>query len=89
MKYEELKDALDGLIAYDEGATDSGIHDEGLRQRCQEYIRSLPPKEQRALVAKLTIDMYLSPTALDAGYGPEDAKGFLEWMDDEMNCLVC
>ena len=89
MKYEELKDALDGLLAYDEGATDSGIHDEGLRMRCQEYIRSLPPEEMRALVAKLTIDMWLSPEALKAGYGPEDAKTFLEWMDMDMNCLVC
>lgn len=88
MNYEELKDALDGLIAYDEGATDSGIHDEGLRMRCQEYIQSLPPAERRALVAKLTIDMWLSEKALAAGYGPEDAKEFLVWMDEEMNCLV-
>lgn len=29
----ELWDALDGLMAYDVGATDSGIHDEALRAR--------------------------------------------------------
>ena len=33
MTYEEIEDALDGLCAYDHGATDSGIKDEALRER--------------------------------------------------------
>jgi hypothetical protein len=39
MTDEELRDALDGLHAYDEGATDSGIRDEDLRERCKAALR--------------------------------------------------
>lgn len=88
MKYEELKDALDGLHAYDGGCLDSGIHDEGLRARVKEYLQKLPETERRAVIAKMLIDMYLGPEALAGGYGPEDAKDFLEWLEGDMECLA-
>ena len=83
MTYEEFKDALDGLFAYDSGCTDSGIHDEGLRARCIQHFESLKPDEQRHLLGKLTVDMWLSEEAMKQGYGAEDAKRFLEWVLDD------
>jgi len=88
MSYEDLKDALDGLFAYDTGCTDSGIKDEVLRGQVKTHLRSLPVDEHRALVAKLTVDMWLSEKALEQGYGAEDAKAFLTWLDEEMTCLI-
>lgn len=83
----ELKDALDGLFAYDNGSVDSGIHDEALRATVQKQLQEMRPLEHRRLIAKFVIDLYLSEKAIEAGYGPEDARGFLEWLGDEMGCL--
>lgn len=88
MEYEALKDALDGLHAYDTGAVDSGIHDEVLREKVKAYLQSLPSKEHRTLLARLTWDLCLSPASIEHGYGPEDAKEFLVWMDETMGCLI-
>jgi hypothetical protein len=88
MKYEDLKDAIDGLHAYDTGCIDSGIKDELLRERVKKHLQSLPALEHRLLVSRLVIDMCLSEEMVKAGYGPEDAKNFLVWLDEEMNCLL-
>ena len=49
MTEEELWDALLGLMAYDLGATDSGIHDENLRARVKaELVRLDTEAEARA-----------------------------------------
>lgn len=82
MKYAALKDALDGLHAYDNGATDSGIHDEMLRQRVKEYLRSLPEDRRRKLLGRIGRDLYLSDGALEAGYGMESILEFARWLDD-------
>lgn len=88
MTFEEIKDALDGLSAYDGGATDSGIHDEVLRQKVQKHIQGLQEKERRILIAQIIKETFLTTSALEQGYGPEDVKDFLVWLDEEMACLV-
>lgn len=88
MKYEELEDALDGLYAYDRGCVSSGIKDELLRERVKTYLQSLPALEHRLLVSKIVIGMCLSEEMVRKGYGPEDAKSFLVWLDEDMNCLL-
>ncbi len=88
MTYEEIKDALDGLSAYDGGATDSGIHDEALRQRVKDLIQGLDEKKRRILIAQIIKETFLTNSALEQGYGPEDVKDFLVWLDEEMACLV-
>lgn len=82
MTYEELRAAIDGLYAYDQGATSSGIHDEHLRAKVKAHIKALPDLEHRAFLARLVIDLSLSTEALAAGYGPEDALAILEWIDN-------
>ncbi len=88
MTYEEIKDALDGLSAYDCGATDSGIRNEALRQKVKDLIQGLEAKESRILIAKVIKGLFLTDAALEQGYGPEDVKDFLVWLDEEMACLV-
>ena len=88
MNEEELRDTLDGLYAYDGGATDSGIHDEALRQKCIAAIKAIPrgPHEivPRIWLSRLIRDMWLSEDALAEGYGIEDVVKFIFWLEDTM-----
>lgn len=85
MKTAKLIDALDGLFAYDTGATDSGIHDEDLRTQCiNELQRRLDQDDGRVLMSRLLRDMWLSDDMLAQGYGYEDMLRFVEWLDDYM-----
>jgi len=82
---DELRAALDGLCAYDEGAVSSGIHDEQLRQRCiAELKQRTAGDEGRAWLARFARDMYLSDEAIGDGYGLGDVLEFAEWLRDEM-----
>ena len=89
MDEEELRDALSGLYAYDTGATDSGIHDEVLRQKCIAVINAMlkTPSEllfPRLWLSRLVRDKYLSEEALAQGYGIEDAILFVQWLEEDM-----
>jgi hypothetical protein len=91
MRDEELRDALDGLYAYDGGAVDSGIHDEGLRVRCIKEMRErMGPHEvaPRLFLSRMVRDMWLSEEALAQGYGIEDAMRFVDWLDERMEISV-
>lgn len=79
--YAELRDALDGMFAYDSGCVDSGLHDERLRQRMSNYIDSLSEVTRRQILSNLMVDMWLSDEAVQQGYGWEDAYHFGEWLD--------
>jgi hypothetical protein len=85
MNEDELKDALDGLAAYDHGSVDSGIHDEGLRDRCiDELNRRLDADDGRQFMSRLLRDQFLSEEALERGYGYEDLIAFVKWLADDM-----
>jgi hypothetical protein len=91
MTDEELREALDGLFAYDRGSVDSGIHDEALRARCVaelEARKSVGAEEWRRLLAVLVRDMWLSDKAIAQGYGTEDAVSFVEWLEERMDCFA-
>lgn len=83
LEYGELKDALDGLFAWDAGCSDSGIHDERLRQRVRDYVRTLAGPERRELLARIARDLYLSDDALRQGYGLPDVEEFISWLGDQ------
>jgi hypothetical protein len=93
---DELFDALDGLMAYDEGATDSGIHDEDLRERCKAELRRIRDTDGKTVVIRGETHVVGSSDAFDAmmhrfinrlfadGYGYSDVREFVEWMDETM-----
>lgn len=86
MTEEQLRNALDGLHAYDDGAVDSGIHDEDLRQRCINALKAQTGPHEIApeVLSRIVRDLYLTDEAIAQGYGLEDAVGFIRWLDDRM-----
>lgn len=76
-----LKDAIDGLSAYDNGLG-SGVHDEDLRQRVRQHIVSLKSNERRIVLSKIVRDLCLSDEAIADGYGWEDALSLCQWLDN-------
>lgn len=84
MSDDELGDALEGLYAYDQGATDSGIHDEALREKCKARLQTV----EGLWLARWARDHFLSERALDQGYRLEDVRGFIEWLSDRMDCDI-
>jgi hypothetical protein len=91
MSEQELFDAIDGLMAYDHGALDSGIHDERLRSQVREDLKTLATAELRhcelysrsfnAVMARYMWQYFLNPAAVAKGYGVEDVKSFIEWLE--------
>jgi len=77
MTKDEVLDALDGLMAYDQGATDSGTHDELLRKRVKEWLRADP-----ALTTEMLREWLRS--LLDPPYGPGDVAEAIRWLAEEM-----
>lgn len=83
MDEQELMDALDGLSAWDAGCVSSGIHDDELKERCKEYLRSLSATDRRLILGRIGRNLYLTDQRLEQGYGLEDIAGFTRWLDDE------
>lgn len=78
----ELHDAIDGLMAYDHGATDSGISDPALRHTVGDYVRKLTKGQQNRLMMGFIHDRMHPP------YGVEDMFEFLRWMRDTLGVEV-
>jgi len=96
---EELFDAMSGLHAYYEGCVGSGIvgsgiHDELLRARVKEELKSIRLHQIKpgqifsdrfsALMARYINRHFLGEEALKAGYGFEDLLGFIRWLGNDM-----
>jgi hypothetical protein len=90
----ELFDAIDGLMAYDYGAVDSGIHDEVLRARVIEKLQAvaadgrsehqLYSRAFSELVGRFIQQFCISKEALDRGYNFEDLVDVVEWIQKQM-----
>ena len=78
---ELLSRNLIGMFAYDTGSVDSGIHDPEMKRLCIEYLDGLRGKEQRAVLARIAREAFLSEEAIDLGYGIEDVAQFQEWLE--------
>jgi hypothetical protein len=76
-----LLDAIDALISYDRGATDSGIDDETLRREVIEHLVSLDEVEFRRTCAEYCL-RFLSEDAIQRGYGMANILYFGEWLLD-------
>lgn len=85
MEFERLKKLIDGLIAYDDGATDSGLHDESAKQEIRDYLAGLSNKDHRVILSRVIRDLYLSDVAIEEGYGWEDAKSLGRWLENDLS----
>jgi hypothetical protein len=84
MEQEEMARNIDGLFAYDTGATDSGIKDEHLRAKVINCMQNLSEDELRIFLSNYIRERFLSSSAIANGYGIEDVKAFIEWLDEYM-----
>ena len=78
MEYEELRDLLEGLYAYDTGSYDSGIRDETRRAEAVAQIEADP--DGGRVLGRIMRDLYLTDLALAAGHTWEDAYDFGDWL---------
>lgn len=83
MTEDEVRDAVDGLYAYDSGCVSSGIKDERLRRRLYEYLRGLDGSARRMLLGRVVRSLSLDDAMLAKGYGPEDAMRICLWLDEQ------
>ena len=79
--YNNLWDNLEGFYAYDEGCTDSGIHDELLKSRCFEMLHKMSKPELIEFLSTSIKEAYLSDEAKKQGYTKEDVDNFIDWLD--------
>ncbi len=76
MTKRKLFDSIDGLWAYDTGCTDSGIHDEALRQK---VIERLGEPDGMSLLTEFAYKLLRS-----RGYSLADMKELIDWLNDRM-----
>jgi hypothetical protein len=76
-----LDAAIDALKAYDRGATDSGVHDDDMRTAVRQHLLILTDRGYRATVARMIREM-VSEGRIEEGYGPEDVRALLDWIDE-------
>lgn len=88
MYQKELSENIDKLFAYDTGATDSGVKDENLRNKIILEIKNLSEDQFRIFMSAYVKERFLSDTAIKNGYGIEDVKCFIEWLDQYMDCSL-
>ena len=79
MDNKKLFDAIDGLMAYDVGATDSGIKDDALKEEVKTYLHESDYAGEYILQF---VHERLKP---EGGCTIEDVVELLDWLRDELN----
>lgn len=84
MNDKELKEALDGLFAYDSGCVDSGIKDEVLKKQVIEELKKDLLENQifSDRLSRIAREMFLSEDAIKNGHGLEDLREFIDWIEN-------
>jgi len=83
MTDNELKSALSTLYAADKN---NGTADETLRASVIAELRKDRSESElfSVRVTKIVRDMFLSDEVIEQGYGLEDIRDFINWIDEEM-----
>ena len=89
MTNDELVDNIVGLMAYDMGCTDSGIHDEQLKEDCKRLVDERR-KELTAVFTAYIHNWTDTRNGYDNGYcvsvwDIEDVAKFIAYLGDEFN----
>ena len=88
MERQKLWDAMIGMMAYDTGSVDSGIKNELYREQVKKYLKGLSQDEFRVEISCFVARHFLTDEALNLGYGIEDVKAFINWMDEYMGIYI-
>jgi len=82
-----LFEAIDALMAYDQGVTDSGVNDGLLREAVKQRLERMTEDEFRVACAKVA-SRYLTDEAISQGYGLAEVRSFIRWLSTEMQMDV-
>lgn len=89
MNQQEAFEAMVCLYAYDTGCS-SRIHDPMLRRNVKDFLRTERQKPENknrnipCFLDPLVRDRFLSDEALSSGYGSEDVRTFVDWLEGEL-----
>lgn len=88
MTINEVNIALSEIFAYDLGCTDSGNNCDLLREQLKVTLENMDEKILRIILSKHIRDYFLTDEAISQGYGIEDVKRFIEWLDESIGIYV-
>ena len=88
-KYENwhLYEAIDALMAYDLGATDSGVKNDKLKEEVKKFLATLNSEDFRFVLSNYARE-YLTDEILAIGYGLKDVLEFVKWLNNELGIDV-
>ncbi len=72
--------AIDALMAYDIGATDSGISDPDLRSAVVKFLNGLEDENRRKTLDRFAA-RYFTTEAIEGGYGIGAVKELIDWLE--------
>jgi hypothetical protein len=75
----KLFDAIDAIMAFDEGAVDSGVADDEMREAIIVFLKSLDRSERRRVCAEFARNL-LTDESIAQGYSLEDVVSFMDWL---------
>jgi len=78
----DLCEAIDSLMAYDHGCTDSGVKDEAMRYAVLNYLRGLEKTERHEQEKKIGL-YFFNEERFKQGYGLSDFVGLIDWFRDQ------
>jgi hypothetical protein len=76
--YEAIQVLL-RFYSWDFGDRSNGLYDQTLRTELAQLIDSADLGDVRVTLGRFVREEFLSDESLNAGYGPEDVLGFLDW----------
>jgi len=77
----DLYEALDALLAFRAGATDSGVKDARLERAVTEHLRNLEDDDFRETCARFARS-YLTEEKIRLGYGLPEVQSFISWLEN-------
>lgn len=82
MQQADIRDALDQWWAF-EAENEPSQNDPDLFKRVTEHIDSLPDVQWRLVLGRIIRELFVNEEAMKEGYGPEDARDFLNWLESK------
>lgn len=76
-----VPDAIDALMAYDCGATDSGVNDPAMKEALRKHLLEMSDKEFNDICCGIILK-YVSEEGRAQGYGISAVSEFMAWMRD-------
>ena len=88
MSDNEIYRALCDSFAYDTGCTDICDNSNLSHNELKEELTNMDEDNLRVTLSNFIRDYFLTDDAISQGYGIEDVKRFIEWLDEVMDIYI-